>query len=452
MNKNKNLTEGPVFGNLLRFSLPLIFTNVLQAVYNAADMAIAGHFTSPEGMTAISTGGQITTIILVLIMGFSNGINILTGQFVGAGKEKEIKGIVSTTVPLFGVAAIFISLIIAIFCSPLLRLLNMPSSAFNFAKEYLLICMCGTVFIHLYNTLAAVLRGIGDSFHPMLFMVISTITNIVLDYLFMGPLQLGIKGAALATITAQALSMIMVFVYVAKKTEYLTADVIRFRIHPQILKMLVKIGLPQACQFAATQVSLLLVVGMVNSYGEIAAAAVGASNRAGTFAQLPGQALSTGVLTAAAQNLPKRNYKRIIQSMFCALGIGSAISVCFSVVTIISPSTILGLFTPDSEVISAGALYLTLMSFGVVLENIIYETAGVISGAGYTTITMIASMLAAAGRVVFAVILQRVTSMGVYAIGVAAIAAPVIPVIIMVVTLCSGKWKISRVQKEMNAL
>ncbi|MBQ1286122.1 MAG: polysaccharide biosynthesis C-terminal domain-containing protein, partial [Lachnospiraceae bacterium] len=248
MNKKLDLTEGPVFANLLRFSLPLITMNLLQAIYNIADMAIAGHLTNPEGMTAITTSGQITNIILVLIIGFSNGINIITGQFVGAGKEKGIKDIFQTTVPVFGLLAIFISLMIGLFSGPLLRLLNMPSAAFDYAKDYLLICLCGTIFIYLYNTMAAILRGMGNSFYPMLFVVISTVSNIILDYLLMGPMHMGVKGAALATIISQAASLIMIVLYFLKKTDYLKIKGLRFHIQPQIIKMLVKVGLPQACQ------------------------------------------------------------------------------------------------------------------------------------------------------------------------------------------------------------
>ena len=451
MNKKLDLTEGPVFANLLRFSLPLITMNLLQAIYNIADMAIAGHLTNPEGMTAITTSGQITNIILVLIIGFSNGINIITGQFVGAGKEKGIKDIFQTTVPVFGLLAIFISLMIGLFSGPLLRLLNMPSAAFDYAKDYLLICLCGTIFIYLYNTMAAILRGMGNSFYPMLFVVISTVSNIILDYLLMGPMHMGVKGAALATIISQAASLIMIVLYFLKKTDYLKIKGLRFHIQPQIIKMLVKVGLPQACQFSATQISLLLVSGMVNTYGVLAAAAVGASNKAGTFAQLPGQALNTGVLTTTAQNLPKNNYKRILQSMLCALAIGLMISIGFSALAIFSPITVLGVFTSNSDVVSIGSLYLTLLSLGFIIENIIYATTGVVSGAGYTPITMTASMLAAAGRVIFSVILINTTALGIYSIGLAALIAPVIPVIIMIIVLLSGKWKTSRIQKEMSA-
>lgn len=450
MTKKLNLTEGPIFGNLIRFSLPLIFTNILQAVYNVADMAIAGHFTDPEGMTAINTSGQIAMIILMIIIGFSNGTNIVTGQMVGAGRSNEIRAVVKTTLPLFGLLAIVISIVVAAIHHPLLILLNVPAEAFEQARSYLLICLCGTIFIYLYNTLAAILRGLGDSYHPMLFMVISTVVNIVLDFVFMGPLHLGISGAALATVCAQALSMCMIFVYFIKETTYLTKDCLRFQIHPKILKMIIKIGLPQACQFSATQISLLLIAGMVNAYGVVAAAAVGASNKAGTFAQLPGQALNAGVLTTTAQNLPKGNYKRILRSMFCAMGLGMGIAAVFLVFALLCPERILGIFTTNMDVVAVGTFYLAILSFSFVIENIIYTSTGVVSGAGYTPITMTAAMLAAAGRIGFAILFQHTTDLGLYSICAAALIAPFIPILIMILVLLSGKWKTSRIQKELT--
>ncbi|MCI6018672.1 MAG: MATE family efflux transporter [Clostridiales bacterium] len=452
MNHKINLSEGPVFGNLIRFSFPLIFTNVLQAIYNVADMSITGHFTNPESMTAVNTSGQITMIVLMIIVGFSNGTNIVTGQLVGVEKTNDIKDVVQTTLPLFGLLAVIISILLGILSTPLLHLLNMPLDAFLYAKKYLLICLIGTIFVYIYNTLAAILRGLGDSLRPMIFMVISTVTNIVLDFVFMGIFGLGVTGAAIATVIAQCLSMVLIIIYFIKTTNYLSFKVTEWKNHSQIIKMVLKIGLPQACQFSATQLSLLLIAAMVNNYGVVAAAAVGACNKAGSFAQLPGQALNCGVLTATAQNLPKRNYRRIIQSMFCAMGLGIAISSGFCFIAFLSPATILNLFTTNTDVISAGTFYLTLMSIGFIFENIIYATTGIVSGAGYTPITMIAAMLSAIGRVIFAVILQETTDLGLYAISIASIVAPMIPVIIMIIVLTSGKWKISRIQAEIHSL
>lgn len=452
MKEKQDLTQGPIAGNLFRFSLPLILTNLLQAVYNVADMAIAGQFVGPTGIAAINTSGQITNIILMIVIGFSNGVGIVTGQLIGSGKAREIKYVLGSMMTFFAILAIAISLLTGCLSDSILHILNIPAEAFTDARNYLVVCLVGTVFIYLYNTMAAVLRSTGDSVHPLMFMTLSTVLNIALDFLFMGILPLGTAGAALATITAQAFSMTLTLFYFLKKTTYLTFKKETFKIHRNHLKMVIKVGLPQACQFSATQFSLLIIAGMVNQYGVIAAAAVGASNKAGTFAQLPGQALNAGVLTTTAQNLPQKNYRRIIKSMFYAMALAIAISVVFLLLAIAVPDVILGIFTDDAHVVRTGSHYLLFISIGFVIENLIFTTTGVISGAGYTTITMAASLMAAAGRVVFAWILQTVTDLNVYSIGVAGILSPIIPVVIMIFSLASGFWKTSRIQNELKKI
>lgn len=448
----KELTKGSVLVNLLRFSLPLIIMNLLQAFYNTADMAIAGHFVGSVGMTAINTSGQITNIILMLIIGFSNGVTIVTGQLLGAGKEKEIKGFLVNMMVLFGALAIGVTILCNVFAVPLLHLVNMPEASFADALSYLRICLAGTLFIYLYNTVAAMLKGVGDSVHPMMVMILSTAMNVVLDFLFMGPLDMGVKGAALATILSQIVSFFAIFFLAVLKTEFVSLQMKNIRIEREKVQMVFKVGLPQACQFSATQISFLIILAMVNSYGVIAAAAVGAVNRVATFAQLPGQALNVGVLTTTAQNLPLQNYKRILKSMLYAILIALGIAAVFCCISVVRPEVLLGIFTNEQEVITVGTLYLILVSVGTVIESLIYTMTGVVSGAGYTTITMVGALTAAFGRIIIALILQNVTSLGLYSIGVAAIISPVIPVLIMLITILSGKWKISRIQKELDYL
>lgn len=448
----RDLTSGAIFGNLLRFSLPLIIMNLLQAFYNTADMAIAGHFVGSAGMTAINTSGQITNIILMLVIGFSNGITIVTGQLLGSGKSGEIREFLANMMAVFGVLAVGVTILCNVFAVPLLRIVNMPEASFADALGYLRICLAGTLFIYLYNTVAAMLKGVGNSFYPMMVMILSTVMNVGLDFLFMGPLDMGVKGAALATILSQIVSFLSILFLAAFRTEFLSLQIKTMRLEKEKIQMVFKVGLPQACQFSATQVSFLIVLAMVNNYGVVAAAAVGAVNRVATFAQLPGQALNVGVLTTTAQNLPLQNYRRILRSMFYAILTAMGIAAVFCLLSVICPETLLGIFTSEQEVIAVGTLYLILVSVGTVIESLIYTMTGVVSGAGYTTITMVGALSAAFGRIVIALILQYTTEIGLYSIGVAAILSPIIPVVVMLATLISGKWKISRIQKELNGL
>ncbi len=275
----RDLTTGPMARKLYRFALPIIAINLLQAVYNVVDMAIVGRFLGSAGITAVTVGGQVVMIVLVIINAYSNAESMLVGQLVGADRKKEIPGVVNTTL-LFSIifaAALIVGIIV--FANPLLRILDVPEEAFDGARSYLIIYMCGTFFVYIYNVLYGLLRGLGESIRPMIFALISICVNIVLDYLFVGVFSIGTGGAALATILAQALSMILIIIYVTRKIPVYQFVLKEFRIIRERLRELVKVGFPQMCQFVLTNISFLLVIALINGYGVQAAAAAGATNR-----------------------------------------------------------------------------------------------------------------------------------------------------------------------------
>ncbi len=443
----KNLTEGPVARKLYRFALPIICTNLLQAVYNLVDMIIVGQVLGSAGITAVNVGGQIVLIVFSIVNAYSIAEASLAGQLIGSGNKKEIPRMVNS-VMLFSLitATCLIAGLIA-FSTPLLHAMNVPEEAFAGTRSYLIIYLCGTYFVYIYNVLYGLLRGLGNSTTPMLFALISTGVNIVLDLLLVAALRLGTGGAALATILSQALSMILMIWYTQKKVSVYHFILKELRIAKEWLAASLKLGLPQMCQFVLTNISFLLISALINSYGVESAAAVGAINKIYTFAVLPGQAMMASLVTMTAQNLPGKNYARIRKGLCYGILLSGLISLAVFTVCQLFPGQLLSAFTSEAGVIAVGIPFMRIFIWVVLVENVMFCFNGHLAGAGYTHITMTAALIGAfVFRFGFAYLLSRATPLGFNGIACAYIIAPGFQLVVGFLYTLSGRWKKPRVK------
>ncbi len=443
----KDLTTGSVAGKLYRFALPIIFTNLLQAIYNVVDMIIVGRFLGSPGMTAVTVGGQITMIVFVIINAYSNAESVLVGQLVGAGNEKEIPKVVNSTLIFALIIGAILMVGIIGLSNPLLHGMNVPEEAFAGTRSYLIIYIAGTFFVYIYNVLYGLLRGIGESMAPMVFAIISTIVNVVLDILFVGVFPLGAGGAALATILSQALSMILMILFVRRKVTVFRFSRKEFRIVKERLGQLIKVGLPQMCQFVLTNISFVLISALINNYGVEASAAAGASNRIYNFVILIGQAMMAAIITLTAQNLPNKNYKRIRQGLGYGVLLTTMIGVILWIFCQVFPAQLLGAFTTEQAVINIGVPFMRILVFAFLLENIMFCFFGILTGAGYTHITMICALSSAfLVRFAFSYVLSLNTPLGFNGIALAYVLAPCLALSIAGLYTLSGRWKRPRIR------
>ena len=442
----RDLTVGNVALKTIAFAVPIIITNLLQALYNIADMAIVGHFIGSAGMSAVNIGGQVTMIILVFCQGVSNGGGILVSNLFGAKKKELIPKVVGTMLSFFFLLALFFIVLVLALGVPILKGLDTPPEAFAGTKTYLFICIAGTVFIYFYNVLAAVLRGIGESFRPMIFVAITVALNIGLDALFVGPLHMGVAGAALATIISQFVSMCMAIWYV-RKLGLFDFKLPSFKIDKDFLKVTLKIGIPQGLQFALTNISFLMIMGFINPYGVAASAATGAVTKIGTFAVLPAQALMTGLVTMTAQNIPVEQYQRILKSMFVSMGISLLFTGFIFLLAHLIPEAMLGIFTSDPEVIAIGSEYLKILTISYMIESLMFCLYGIITGGGHTYYVFGCAILSAfIIRFTFSWIFSTYTSLGLMGIGWAYVLAPACSGLAALIFILTGKWKQNRVK------
>ena len=439
-----NLTVGEPGKKLLAFALPIILINFLQAIYNVADMVILGHFAGADGMSAVSIGGQVTNVVLVVAVAISNGGVAMTGQSFGRGEHEGIRRILSTMNSLLLALALGLTALVLLACRPILTFLNTPAESFSGAVAYLCICMAGTVFVYTYNCFYAILRGIGDSVSPLRIVSFTMALNIVLDLVFVAVLHTGAAGAAAATVISQALSALLICRTVCR-AGYFRFEKQAFGFDRAVLNRLMKISTPQVIQMVLTNTSFLLVGGLVNAFGVYHSAAAGAVAKLWNFTVLAGQAMMTAMISMCAQNYARQEYGRILRALGTGIGVVSAIAAVITLLCELWPAQMLGLFTDEQDVIAAGIRYLRWFAVGFIAENIMFCLFGTLTGAGHTVVPMCCAVITAyLIRYLFAFVLSRHTPLGFEGIAAAYSAAPFVSTGICGVYLASGRWKQSR--------
>ena len=442
----QDLTEGSVSKKLMRFAMPFLAANILQAFYNMADMLIVGIFMGKAGISGVSIGGQICLLIVNLIVGLASGGTVLIAQYAGAKRDDQIKGTIGTMFTIYVVAAVVLTGLVVAFLDPILNLMQTPAESFAEAHEYLLVCALGTIFIFGYNAVSAMLRGMGDSKSPLLFVGVATVTNIVLDILLVGPAGMGAAGAALATIFAQALSLVLSLVYLRRRSFVFDFKLKSFCFEKEKAKKLLKIGLPASIQGTLVSLSFIILTSLANSFGIDSSSAYGIGGKVNSFAILPALAISSAIAAMAGQNIGAglfdRAHKTMMKGMQIALGISAAICLLFN----LFPNEIARIFSSEQEVIDATASYLRYISVDCVISSIVFSFNGLIMASGYTMMSLLNALITSiALRVPLAFLFASGMGMKLDGIGLASSLAPIGAVLTGWIFLRSGKWKKSSV-------
>ena len=372
----KDFTKGSITKQLIVFSLPLFLSNLLQVVYNMVDMIIVGAELGNPGISAVSVGGDVVTLLTFVAIGFSNAGQVLIARYIGEKRRDKIGKFVGTMSAFLLISSAVISALSLAFRDGILLLMNTPDEAYSGALEYSTVCMVGLVFIYGYNTVSAVLRGMGDSKHPFVFIAIAALVNVVLDLIFVFGLHLGALGAGLATVISQATSFVISLVFLAKNRERFSLnigarDLISF--DGEMLKDLVKLGTPMAIKMAAIQVSRLFVNSWVNSYSLAISAFSGISNKINSFANLISAAMNTAGSTIVGQNIAAGKTERVKRTLGTLAIIMLSLATVASVIVCVNPYPLFSLFTdePDTLAIVDGYLpIVVLLFFGSALRAI----------------------------------------------------------------------------------
>ncbi len=354
-----DLTTGRPFRQLVMFSIPFVISNLLQQAYNLADMAIVGRFIGSEGLAAASAGGEIAMFYLFLCMGFSAAGQIIIAQNAGVGNKRGITRTIGTLFTMQLILGVILTIVSFICCDGFLRLINVPEAAFQYAREYSLVYFAGMIPVFGYNTVSAILRGMGDSKHPMMFIALSASLNVILDIIFVVPLKMGCFGAALATTLSQIIAFIVSIIFLYRRREAFGFDfkLRSFAIDKSIFKSILSLGLPLTLQNASVSISMLYVNSYINAMGVVAAAATAVGNKVTMLATICTQALSTAGSSIIAQNFAAGKHKRVSATIIYIIVIGAVYCGIMSLLLILFPEQVFGIFDKNPDVLALSHLY-----------------------------------------------------------------------------------------------
>lgn len=395
---NKNLTNGSVLKNVILFSLPYLLSYFLQTLYGMADLFIIGQYAGVESITAVSIGSQIMHMITVMIVGLAMGTTVSIGQAVGAEDKKEVNNSIGNTIILFITVSIVFMSFLLFFVDKIVIVLSTPIEAIKGTMTYLIICFIGIPFITAYNIISSIFRGMGDSKSPMYFIAIACITNIILDYIFIGYFHFGPMGAALGTTISQAISVIVSLTFIIKK-RIIILEKKDFKPSQLIMKKILSIGIPIALQDGLIQVAFIVITIIANRRGLNDAAAVGIVEKIISILFLiPSSMLST-VSALGAQNIGAGKKDRAIETLKYAIFIAASFGITVSIIIQFTAEPLVALFTDKNavgiaEVIRLGGQYLRGYVFDCIFAGIHFSFSGYFCAIGKSGISFIHNILA----------------------------------------------------------
>ena len=394
--KNTTLTEGGIFRTLIRFAIPVLFALFLQSLCGAVDLIVVGQFASTADVSGVSTGSQLMHTVTGLITGLSMGVTVMVGNRIGEQKPREAGKAIGTGIVFFLlVACVMMAFMIPL--SPVLaNALNAPTEAFSNTVSYLRICFAGLIFITAYNILGSIFRGIGDSVTPLITVAISCVLNIVCDLLFVAVFHLGASGAALATVIAQAVSVILSLVIISRRKLPFKFSIKQIGYGKDVIKELT-IGSPVALQEFLVGISFMVIQGVVNNIDLYASAGVGVSSKVTAFIMLVPSAFMQSMSAFVAQNIGAGQRKRAKKALFYCIASALAIGVVMFLLSYYKGDFFAGLFDDSKEVISAGALYLKAFAIDCMLTPFLFCFLGYFNGCGKTFFVMIQGIIGAFG-------------------------------------------------------
>ncbi len=418
MQKNNgqlDLLMGSIWRTLIAFAAPFMLSSLLQTLYNTVDTIVVGQFVGSEGVSALSVSGNLLYLSVTLCMGPSTAGQVLIAQYIGAGRQREIKRIMSTMILLIGGFAIVLSGAFLIFLKPILRLLATPPEAFDMAVEYMTICIVGILFTAFYNMFSAIFRGMGDSRHPFIFITIASIANVVLDLLFVGVFKWGVAGAAYATIIGQAISVVYSFIFLLKhKTDFFFEfGKGEFRPYKSESKMLAKLGVPLMLSGSAINISVLFVTRLINELGVAVSAAFGIGHKLSHIPNILTTAVSQATTAMMGQNLGAGQYDRVRKILKASVTITLTTQLVFVALCLIFPSFSFRLFTPDASVVEYAMTWNIAMAAGALAFGSMGPFLSLIQAVGDSKISLGIGLLDAfVGRVATTIVFGIVLKLG----------------------------------------
>ena len=433
-----DLTQGSVTKQLIRYALPVVASSLLQAIYSLVDMLVVSRLLGETGASGVSNASQFITVLTQVAIGLSNGGNILVGQYFGAGDRKNREETTGSFFTLFVLLGAAVSVIIFFVSGPFMTMMGAPARAE--AVAYLTAACWGLFFVYGYNAFASVLRAMGNSRTPMTCVLVSVVTNIGLDILFVGPLGLGTAGAAWATVISQGISCVMCFAYLLGHREFFSFQRELLRMRWEKIRVILKLGIPCAVQMTVAGISWLVVTYLINDYGAVISAANAYSGKVKDLSGMFISATSTAAASMVAQNLGAGLYDRGKKVMYTAMRLALCMAAVIIVVVELFAPVFVGSFTSDPEAAHYAVLNLRVEIVGQIFYAVFLVYHALMLGAGDTWWVFLSSF---ANCIVFRVVLSILFEhfWGVEGIYAACAIAPSISVPVGMYYTRSNRWR-----------
>ena len=393
MNKEKSdFTQGSILKKLIPFMIPILGALVLQAAYGAVDLLVVGRFGSTAGLSAVSTGSQILNLVTFVITQLAMGITVLIARYIGEKSTGQIGELLGGAVTVFAIVSAVLFVVMVFFAKPLAVLMQAPQEAISFTTVYVRICGGGIFFIVAYNVLAAIFRGLGDSRSPLIFVAVACVVNIIGDLILVAGFHLDAAGAAIATVAAQAVSVVLAIVLLKKKDLKFGIQKKDFRINGQCKRFL-KVGLPLALQEFLTQMSFLALCAFVNKLGLEASSGYGVACKIVNFAMLVPSSLMQSMASFVSQNVGAGKPDRAKKSMFTGMGLGVIVGVVVFICVWCFGDVLTSVFTTDTAVIQKGTEYLRGFAPETIVTAVLFSMVGFFNGYEKTVWVMIQGLV-----------------------------------------------------------
>ena len=391
----RDLTEGPILSSLMLFAMPIVVTNLIQQLYSMVDLMIIGQFVGNIGTVGVNTGGEIADFLTPVATAFASAGQIYIAQLAGAKRYDDQKKATGTFITLMMAASLVLMVLTLVLTKPILRLLNCPQEAWGEAVNYMVITAIGLPFIYGYNAVCGVLRGMGESKRPLLFIIIAAVVNIFLDILLVAVIPLSAAGTAIATVISQLASFVASFLYMYKHKEDFDFELklSYFRCDAHHMKVLLQLGLPQAVRSILVRVSMLWVNANINACGAIASGTNGIGNKLQKFLEIFSASMSQASAAMVGQNLGAKKQDRAKKAVVCTLLSSLAFAAVLSAIIWIFPKQTFGIFTADEEVKALGVYYIQMLVVHIMVSAVTSSYQSMVIGAGNATLNFIIGIL-----------------------------------------------------------
>lgn len=379
---------GSIFKSIFWFSIPLLIGNFFQQLYNTVDSYVVGNYVNTNALAAVGASTPVINMLVGFFMGLSTGAGVVISQYFGARRGEDMSKAVHSSMALTGLLSVVFTCVGLLYTRPLLRAIGVPDDVLPHSSLYLMIYFCGITFSLFYNMGSGILRAVGDSRHPLIYLAVASVVNIGLDFLFVCGFHMGIAGVAIATIMAQAVSSAMVMYKLMHTRDEYRVELRKIHFHKKMIRKIISFGFPAACQQSITSFSNVVVQSYINHFGMAAMAGYSATLRIDGFLQLPLQSFNMAITTFVGQNIGARQYKRVKRGIWAAWFMSTIIILAGSAGMYAGAPLLVRVFTDDPEVVQNGSDMLRIFSLGYIALPVVQILNGALRGAGLSKVPM----------------------------------------------------------------